>query len=697
MNHQSQAIMSPITINGNTIDPSAQGSDIRTRSFFAADASKSNFILIQTRAPLSDEQEQELNDIDAEVQEYISDNTYLCHYPPPDLTVIREKPWVTWANTYMQDFKIVSSLKPEGRAGAATNLMVREIPAIRATPLRNSQEVDIVFHCGVDINSEAIRTAIKNAAHINDDGIEISGDTIRTSVQDRYLTDLAEIDEIKSIAKVFKKQLRNNVARKIIGAEVVINNTEYKGTDQVVCVADTGFDNGTKDRSHPAFKDRIAELYNLGHRSSADDPDGHGTHVCGSVLGDGFSETMGGVIQGTAPEATLVMQSVGDNRGSLIGIPNDLKNLFGPPYEKNNARIHTNSWGSSEEIPRQLPYDTSSTAIDEFVWKQQDMVICFAAGNDGIDKNRDGVIDPRQIGSEAAAKNCITVGASENGRGDLGATYGELLGSGGQAPPIRNDKMANNPEGMVAFSSRGPTIEHRQKPDIVAPGTSILSTRSSKAPWPPGRSEFFWGKSTDRQWFFDAGTSMACPLVAGCCAVLRETLVKNGTANPSAALIKAMLINGATALKGQYATTDAGAVPNSIQGFGRINLKNSVIIPGQTGNAGFYQGGPLGRQKQDSKDLEILEGEKDSLRITLVYSDPPGNNLQNSLNLIIKAADGTEHHGNKGDSDEFDDVNNVEQIIWKGVPKGIAKVIVVATKLAKMSQPQPFAYAWRFE
>lgn len=54
-----------------------------------------------------------------------------------------------------------------------------------------------------------------------------------------------------------------------------------------------------------------------------------------------------------------------------------------------------------------------------------------------------------------------------------------------------------------------------------------------------------YGVSLDPAFFFDGGTSMATPLVAGCVAVVRETLVKNGMRDPSAALIKALLINGA--------------------------------------------------------------------------------------------------------------------------------------------------------
>ena len=81
--------------------------------------------------------------------------------------------------------------------------------------------------------------------------------------------------------------------------------------------------------------------------------------------------------------------------------------------------MHSNSWGTCYEtedaqgnkIPfRQMDYTTGATEIDRFVWDQPDVVICFAAGNDGeepVDRS-----DKGHIGAEAAAKNCITVGAS---------------------------------------------------------------------------------------------------------------------------------------------------------------------------------------------------------------------------------------------------------------------------------------------
>jgi subtilisin family serine protease len=91
------------------------------------------------------------------------------------------------------------------------------------------------------------------------------------------------------------------------------------------------------------------------------------------------------------------------------------------------------------------------------------------------------------------------------------------------------------------YSSRGPTRDHRIKPDVVAPGSTILSAKSRLATANPR-----WGPSPDGDYMFDAGTSMATPLVAGCAAVVRESFRVRRGVQPSAALVKAMLVNGAS-------------------------------------------------------------------------------------------------------------------------------------------------------
>jgi hypothetical protein len=200
---------------------------------------------------------------------------------------------------------------------------------------------------------------------------------------------------------------------------------------------------------------------------------------------------------------------------------------------------------------------------------------------------------------------------------------------------------------------------------------------------------------------------MATPLVAGCVAVLRETLDKNGTPAPSAALIKALLINGAVELPGQYSPSEAGPSPNNDSGFGRVDLAGSVIIAGKDPDSDFTEGGPLKQGEEDTFTVKIPEsspgdGEKGvgpqsaghaTFKITLAWTDPPGEALQNDLDLILRTADGDERHGNMGTDRGFDRVNNVEQILWTGIPPGEAQIVVRAERITRF--PQPYAFAWR--
>ncbi|THC88099.1 hypothetical protein EYZ11_012457 [Aspergillus tanneri] len=174
--------------------------------------------------------------------------------------------------------------------------------------------------------------------------------------------------------------------------------------------------------------------------------------------------------------------------------------------------------------------------------------------------------------------------------------------------------------------------------------------------------------------------------------------------NPTAALIKALLINGAVDISGQYIPSETGPTPNVNSGFGRVDLGNSVIIPGQhSATGGFEDVKSLDDGNEYSIKINVgewSEGTPFRLKVTLVYSDPPGQRLQNDLNLIVTSGDGVyERHGNNkqvftpGSSEGFDRCNNVEQVDWPGIPRGMAEITIRAYRITK--SPQPFAYAWR--
>ncbi|MDQ1567987.1 MAG: hypothetical protein QOF96_2867 [Actinomycetota bacterium] len=92
--------MARITINGVSLDPLVQSDRLKEASAESLPPSGSDYVLIQTSAPLSDEQKAQLTDLGVVVQEYVPDDTYLCRYPHADLGAIRALPFVAWADVY---------------------------------------------------------------------------------------------------------------------------------------------------------------------------------------------------------------------------------------------------------------------------------------------------------------------------------------------------------------------------------------------------------------------------------------------------------------------------------------------------------------------------------------------------------------------------------------------------------------------
>ena len=676
--------MARITINGVTVDPMLQAPSLAAADLVPVDASKSDFLLIQTREPLGPGQKAELAGLGVVILEYVPESTYIAGYRPADLGPIRGLAYVSWVGVYLRGFKLAPALlTPAGDMTAVELLDVTGLPT--DAMMRQPRKVDVVLQNGVP--PESVREKVANAAHLDAQALVAGSHKFRITVQQRYLKDLAAIDEVRHIEDVVRLKLHNNIARGILGVNPIgVSPFRLEGQGQIVAIADTGFDKGSTTDVHPAFTGRVLKLYPLGRPDDPSDPDGHGTHVTGSLLGDGDSPSMGGPIRGTAPQAKLVLQSVLDASGALGGLPADLGDLFGPPYNDDNARVHSNSWGSTVGDGT---YDANAREVDDFVANHRDLVICFAAGNSGVDKSRTGHIDPGSVGAPSTAKNCITVGATENLRPDIDLHYDVF---GFPARPFATDLVADNPEGMAAFSGRGPTTDQRIKPDVVAPGTSVLSTRSRAVATPSTD----WGTSLDPAFFFEGGTSMATPLVAGCATLVREFLVdEQNQAKPSAALVKALLINGAVQIAGQYSPPEVGNIPDFSQGFGRVDVPGTVGPHPDGTTVTFQDEGPsLDTGQQNATTVTIPDGAT-ALKVTLVWTDPAGEALQNDLDLIVQAAGGGERHGNvPATSTAFDRTNNVEQVLWANPPAGDAQVIVKAFRVA-MAGGQTYALVIR--
>jgi len=391
------------------------------------------------------------------------------------------------------------------------------------------------------------------------------------------------------------------------------------------------------DDTHPDFQGRIVGVVALGRSNDSTDPHGHGTHVAGSVLGDGSASN--GTICGAAPRARLFFQSLLDANGGLGGLPFDLNDLFEEAYLQ-GARIHNNSWGAAT----QSMYTMESSEVDEFVASRRDMLIVISAGNEGTGSQprraKPGFVDWLSIGAPASAKNALVVGASRSSRVSGGLSqvrYGAAWPQNFPVPPISDETVSGNAEALAAFSSRGPCDDRRIKPDVVAPGTDIASTKSSRAP-----IGSFWGAHpTQPRYAFMGGTSMSAPLVAGCAALVREYCVSMRDHDPSAALLKATLINGTRWLSGVDSVADHGTQPNFHQGFGCVNLPSTIPSAGapalQLEFLETWRTPPLQVARTGQRFRPRVRGAGDAeLRLFLAWTDPPGRGLQNSLALMVQ-------------------------------------------------------------
>jgi serine protease AprX len=308
----------------------------------------------------------------------------------------------------------------------------------------------------------------------------------------------------------------------------------YTGTGVTVAVLDTGVSQVTD------LGNRVLARVDLTPDHDGEDYFGHGTHLAGIVAGSGVDSD--GRWKGVAPRARIVSVKVAGADGStdvsvvIAGL--QWVASHGSDY---NIRVLNLAFGTDGQQTYSL--DPLDYAVEQ-VWFAGVLVV-VSAGNRGP-----GAGTINKPGDDPFV---LTVGAVDvNGTAE------------------RDDDV------VAPFSSRGPTPDGVRKPNLVAPGITIVSDRV------PGSTidQLHPGARVGDSYFKGSGTSQATAIVSGVAALMFQA---DPTLTPDvakAALIEtagksASLGNGS----GSGLVNAAGAVNAALTGKYRYLPANVGLVP----------------------------------------------------------------------------------------------------------------------
>ena len=477
-----------------------------------------------------------------EVLQAYPGNAYLVWAPAGATTVLRSLPVVRWTGDFQAEFKIDGSLR--SRQKDRETLIENVVAHVYASQL--PQTLGELKARGADVISFAPAQPDKKIYDIvfKAIGARIEG-----------FTDIAQLINLNFSGPrpILEDEMSSQiVAGNTTGTTVTgpgylaaLNNFGLSGAGVIWAVTDSGV-----DLSQPEFAgNKIAGGYTypgcpagtgLGDDNSAG---GHGTHVAGIIAGAGLLNVLDangynyGI--GVAPGAKIFAQNpicvnsvpwppAGGwqelSKRALAGGASGTNNSW-TSGEGTNAG-YTNGARTHDLMVRDGDFDTATV--------NEAFMVVFSAGNSGPGANT--------LTSPKESKNPIIVAASRNQR-------------------------VGSVEDIAGFSSRGPSVDGRNLPTITTPGEQIASTRRVAGAAQCGTAI----AGTSNNYAFCSGTSMAAPHASGFAALLIEWYRnRNAGATPSPALVKALMVNGAVDMAGP------ASIPNTTEGWGRINLPNTV-------------------------------------------------------------------------------------------------------------------------
>lgn len=341
----------------------------------------------------------------------------------------------------------------------------------------SSNRVQIIVHCK---DYENRQTVLEELGYIK----------YKLPMIDAYVVEIDsnKIDVIKEMDGLINIEIDTHITAQMNRVNDIIesrwaHSRGYYGQGIGVAIVDTGIclhkDFSEGGNRVLAFKDFVN-----GRKEPYDD-NGHGTHVAGIIGGSGYSSK--GKYMGIAPACNLIILKVLDHRGDgnisdvLAGLQWIIDNK-----KRYNIRIVNISVGTSAKDT----LDENSLLVQgvNAVW-DSGIIVVVAAGNNGP--------GPMSISTPGISRKVITVGSSDDN------VSVEVFGSKSKD-----------------YSGRGPTPYCIKKPDIVAPGSNIISCNINRYGMKGRPNARYQAADFPMMYTIKSGTSMATPVVSGAIALL---------------------------------------------------------------------------------------------------------------------------------------------------------------------------------
>ncbi|MEZ5988596.1 MAG: S8 family serine peptidase [Planctomycetota bacterium] len=284
------------------------------------------------------------------------------------------------------------------------------------------------------------------------------------------LAKMVGLDFVASIEARSKLELAHDQSTAMVSADRVRGS--YGGTNVSAGVIDTGISSrpSTGYTRHNDFSGKYFLGWSNvtgGNITAYEDGNSHGTHVSGTIFGEGNVDAR---YRGNAPTAGetstsairigRLFDSAGTSQGSVSTLYAAMASTQG---STTLPRAVNNSWGAAPPTGGWNGADSRCRTIDSYVYTYNQLHV-FAAGNTG-----NGYCH-----APGAAKNVLTVGSVD-------------------------DFWSGTTPGNLSSFSKSRTADGRYKPEVVAPGNIVTSTRNKSATAYSNKS----------------GTSMATPHLTG--------------------------------------------------------------------------------------------------------------------------------------------------------------------------------------